>query len=140
MQYLNNLTGMPIKDKNGECQGVAQVINKKNGPVFTKKDEVVFTNYLQFCGIGLRNAQLYEQSKLENKRNQVILLAFINNTLIDYSTLSTRAIACRVNNYMLLDLQSLMDVVMIQGWGVYICCPKVEYLSSTFHNLFKNCH
>ena len=27
----------------------------------------------QFCGIGLRNAQLYERSLLEVKRNQVLL-------------------------------------------------------------------
>ncbi|XP_054713604.1 dual 3',5'-cyclic-AMP and -GMP phosphodiesterase 11-like [Uloborus diversus] len=33
----------------------------------------VFSRYLQFCGIGLRNAQLYERSELENKRNQVLL-------------------------------------------------------------------
>lgn len=31
----------------------------------------VFASYLAFCGIGLRNAQLYERSKLENRRNQV---------------------------------------------------------------------
>ncbi|XP_071039979.1 dual 3',5'-cyclic-AMP and -GMP phosphodiesterase 11 [Parasteatoda tepidariorum] len=33
----------------------------------------VFSRYLQFCGIGLRNAELYERSELENKRNQVLL-------------------------------------------------------------------
>lgn len=33
----------------------------------------IFGSYLQFCGIGLRNAQLYEKSQLEVKRNQVLL-------------------------------------------------------------------
>lgn len=33
----------------------------------------MFASYLQFCGIGLRNAQLYEKSQLEIKRNQVLL-------------------------------------------------------------------
>lgn len=33
----------------------------------------VFSQYLQFCGIGLRNAQLFERSQMENKRNQVLL-------------------------------------------------------------------
>lgn len=33
----------------------------------------MFGSYLQFCGIGLRNAQLYEKSQLEIKRNQVLL-------------------------------------------------------------------
>lgn len=66
---------MPLMDIDGEVIGVAQVINK-NGPkgdFFNGDDEKVFAQYLQFCGIGLRNAQLYERSQLENKRNQVLL-------------------------------------------------------------------
>jgi dual 3',5'-cyclic-AMP and -GMP phosphodiesterase 11 len=63
----------PIKDATGEVIGVAQVINKANEGHFTRNDEVVFEKYLQFCGIGLRNAQLYERSQLEVKRNQVLL-------------------------------------------------------------------
>lgn len=63
---------MPIKDCNGDVIGVAQVINKLGGESqFTAQDEKVFAGYLQFCGIGLRNAQLYEKSQLEVKRNQV---------------------------------------------------------------------
>ncbi|XP_025423158.1 dual 3',5'-cyclic-AMP and -GMP phosphodiesterase 11-like isoform X3 [Sipha flava] len=69
----HSLLCMPIKDFNGEVMGVAQVINKKNAPCFTQNDEKVFSDYLQFCGIGLRNAQLYEKSQLEVKRNQVLL-------------------------------------------------------------------
>lgn len=64
---------MPIKDASGVVVGVAQVINKLNGDRFTENDENVFSSYLQFCGIGLRNAQLYERSQLEIKRNQVLL-------------------------------------------------------------------
>ncbi|KAJ1522272.1 hypothetical protein ONE63_002574 [Megalurothrips usitatus] len=68
---------MPIKDTNGDVIGVAQVINKEmdKGKIscFTTTDEKVFASYLQFCGIGLRNAQLYEKSQLEVKRNQVLL-------------------------------------------------------------------
>ncbi|XP_075230732.1 dual 3',5'-cyclic-AMP and -GMP phosphodiesterase 11-like isoform X2 [Lycorma delicatula] len=64
---------MPIKDCNGEVIGVAQVINKHGDSCFTVNDEKVFSSYLQFCGIGLRNAQLYEKSQLEVKRNQVLL-------------------------------------------------------------------
>ncbi|KAH9361048.1 hypothetical protein HPB48_002910 [Haemaphysalis longicornis] len=37
------------------------------------KSRKVFSEYLQFCGLVLRNAQLYERSELENKRNQVLL-------------------------------------------------------------------
>ena len=63
----------PIKDSNGDVIGVAQVINKANDAPFSQNDEVLFEKYLQFCGIGLRNAQLYERSQLEVKRNQVLL-------------------------------------------------------------------
>lgn len=63
----------PIKDSNGDVIGVAQVINKANEGSFNSNDETVFEKYLQFCGIGLRNAQLYERSQLEVKRNQVLL-------------------------------------------------------------------
>ncbi|XP_042148153.1 dual 3',5'-cyclic-AMP and -GMP phosphodiesterase 11 isoform X3 [Ixodes scapularis] len=67
---------MPVFDRDGEVIGVAQVINKKdhNGhDVFNRNDEKVFSEYLQFCGLVLRNAQLYERSELENTRNQVLL-------------------------------------------------------------------
>ncbi|XP_036668714.3 dual 3',5'-cyclic-AMP and -GMP phosphodiesterase 11 isoform X3 [Drosophila suzukii] len=78
---IDSLTGyrtkallcMPIKDSAGDVIGVAQVINKMNGECFSEIDEKVFASYLQFCGIGLRNAQLYEKSQLEIKRNQVLL-------------------------------------------------------------------
>lgn len=63
---------MPIKDYSGDVIGVAQVVNKLGGESqFTAQDEKIFKSYLQFCGIGLRNAQLYEKSQLEIKRNQV---------------------------------------------------------------------
>ena len=75
-----NMLCAPIHDISGEVMGVAQVINKKPRskdddpePNFTNNDMEVFTSYLKFCGIGLRNAQLFERSQLENKRNQVLL-------------------------------------------------------------------
>lgn len=33
----------------------------------------VFRRYLTFCGIGIQNAQLFESSVLEYKRNQILL-------------------------------------------------------------------
>ena len=62
-----------LQDSNGDVIGVAQVINKANEGYFTNNDERLFERYLQFCGIGLRNAQIYERSQLEVKRNQVLL-------------------------------------------------------------------
>ncbi|MBN3283152.1 PDE5A phosphodiesterase, partial [Polyodon spathula] len=86
---------MPIKNHK-EVVGVAQAINKKcgNNGTFTEQDEKItkcqntilsnlitlsyllfqdFSAYLAFCGIVLHNAQLYETSRLENRRNQVLL-------------------------------------------------------------------
>ena len=65
----------PIKESStDEVIGVAQVINKTSGEeCFSQHDDNVFSKYLQFCGIGLRNAQIYERSQLEVRRNQVLL-------------------------------------------------------------------
>ncbi|KAM3832008.1 cGMP-specific 3',5'-cyclic phosphodiesterase isoform 3-T3 [Vipera latastei] len=68
--------GQPLNIKNAyEVVGVAQAINKKSGfgGTFTEQDEKDFAAYLAFCGIVLHNAQLYETSLLENRRNQVLL-------------------------------------------------------------------
>lgn len=64
---------MPICNYEGDVIGVAQIINKTNdSQEFTTHDVEVFQRYLTFCGIGLQNAQLFEVSVLEYKRNQVI--------------------------------------------------------------------
>uniref|UniRef100_T1K849 GAF domain-containing protein n=1 Tax=Tetranychus urticae TaxID=32264 RepID=T1K849_TETUR len=69
-----NMLCSPIFDNFGQVMGVAQVINKlPRNRFFTLDDQRIFNQYLQFCGIGLRNAQLFERSQLENKRNQVLL-------------------------------------------------------------------
>ncbi|XP_064594905.1 dual 3',5'-cyclic-AMP and -GMP phosphodiesterase 11-like isoform X2 [Liolophura sinensis] len=70
-----SIISMPIKDSEGDVIGVAQAVNKisPQDEPFDEHDEKVFASYLAFCGIGLKNAQLYERSLLENKRNQVLL-------------------------------------------------------------------
>ncbi|CAD5116850.1 DgyrCDS5694 [Dimorphilus gyrociliatus] len=70
-----SILSMPIKDTEGHVIGVAQAVNKlgvKEEP-FGERDEKVFASFLAFCGIGIRNAQLYERSVLENRRNQLLL-------------------------------------------------------------------
>ncbi|XP_039546807.1 cGMP-specific 3',5'-cyclic phosphodiesterase isoform X2 [Pimephales promelas] len=66
---------LPIKNHRDEVVGVAQAINKRCGEnsSFTEQDERDFSSYLSFSGIVLHNAQLYETSQLENRRNQVLL-------------------------------------------------------------------
>ncbi|XP_013378617.1 cGMP-specific 3',5'-cyclic phosphodiesterase isoform X3 [Lingula anatina] len=67
---------MPILNYEGDVIGVAQIINKRTGDEvheFTEDDVEVFKNYLTFCGIGITNAQLFELSVEEYKRNQMLL-------------------------------------------------------------------
>lgn len=89
---------MPIKNVDGKVLGVALVINKtvpseqhhdqsinsvksiscesesiRKHASFTEEDVKIFQSYVTFCGIGLHNAQIYEQSRLETYRNQVLL-------------------------------------------------------------------
>ena len=83
----HSLVCMPVCNYDGEVIGVAQIINKRGSDEnheFTETDIKVFERYLTFCGIGIQNAQLFEVSILEYKKNQVrtrrraLLLAFSN--------------------------------------------------------------
>ncbi|XP_074095924.1 phosphodiesterase 6 isoform X1 [Cotesia typhae] len=68
------ILSMPICNYEGDVIGVAQIINKTNGSKeFTDRDIEVFKRYLTFCGIGIQNAQLFELSVLEYRRNQILL-------------------------------------------------------------------
>lgn len=40
---------------------------------FNERDVEVFRRYLTFCGIGIQNAQLFEMSVQEYRRNQILL-------------------------------------------------------------------
>ncbi|KAJ8920329.1 hypothetical protein NQ315_011991 [Exocentrus adspersus] len=73
--YKTNLIlCMPICNYEGDVIGVAQIINKTNdSQEFTAHDVEVFHRYLTFCGIGIQNAQLFEVSVLEYRRNQILL-------------------------------------------------------------------
>ena len=65
---------MPVCNFDGEVIGVAQIMNKTNGNhgyEFSETDLKVFQRYLTFCGIGIQNAQLFEVSILEYKKNKV---------------------------------------------------------------------
>ncbi len=67
----SSLVCMPVCNYDGEVIGVAQIMNKEQGEEFTEMDLKVFERYLTFCGIGIQNAQLFEVSILEYKKNQV---------------------------------------------------------------------
>ncbi|KAF6096036.1 phosphodiesterase 5A [Phyllostomus discolor] len=117
---------MPIKNHREEVVGVAQAINKKsgNGGTFTEKDEKDFAAYLAFCGIVLHNAQLYETSLLENKRNQVLLdLA----SLIFEEQQSLEVILKKI-------AATIISFMQVQKCSIFIVdedCP--DSFSSVFH-------
>lgn len=68
------ILSMPICNYEGDVIGVAQIINKTNDSnEFTERDVEVFQRYLTFCGIGIQNAQLFELSVQEYRRNQILL-------------------------------------------------------------------
>ncbi|XP_035665682.1 cGMP-specific 3',5'-cyclic phosphodiesterase-like isoform X2 [Branchiostoma floridae] len=72
--HTHSILAMPICSADDEVLGVAQIINKATGGhEFTDKDEEVFRNYLTFCGISIANAQMFEMSITEYKRNQILL-------------------------------------------------------------------
>ena len=73
---------MPVCNFDGEVIGVAQIMNKTNGShgyEFSETDLKVFQRYLTFCGIGIQNAQLFEVSILEYKKNKVCISWHIIN-------------------------------------------------------------
>ena len=71
----HSLVSMPVCNFDGEVIGVAQIMNKtgQDDYEFSDADLKVFRRYLTFCGIGLQNAQLFEVSILEYKKNKLLL-------------------------------------------------------------------
>uniref|UniRef100_A0A1I8MS12 Phosphodiesterase n=1 Tax=Musca domestica TaxID=7370 RepID=A0A1I8MS12_MUSDO len=70
----NTILSMPICNYEGDIIGVAQIINKTDGSLeFNEHDVEIFRRYLTFCGIGIQNAQLFEMSVQEYRRNQILL-------------------------------------------------------------------
>ncbi|XP_078579750.1 dual 3',5'-cyclic-AMP and -GMP phosphodiesterase 11-like isoform X5 [Branchiostoma floridae x Branchiostoma japonicum] len=102
-----SILSMPLRDKDGEVIGVAQVVNKCGGygqktEAFNEHDEKIFESYMAFCGVRLHNASLYEQSQLEVRRNQV-LLELSRLILAEQSSLSV------IINKVLMHTQSLLQ-------------------------------
>ncbi|XP_069828011.1 cGMP-dependent 3',5'-cyclic phosphodiesterase isoform X1 [Dendropsophus ebraccatus] len=56
-----NILCFPIKNENNEVIGVAELVNKINGPGFTKFDEDLATAFSIYCGISIAHSLLYKQ-------------------------------------------------------------------------------
>lgn len=89
---------------------------------FSDKDIEVFGRYLTFCGIGIQNAQLFETSVQEYRRNQILLNL-------------ARSIFEEQNNLECLVTKILMEaraLLKCKSCSVYLldldCCESVRYL------------
>eukprot|EP00002_Diphylleia_rotans_P033653 TRINITY_DN7173_c1_g1_i1.p1 TRINITY_DN7173_c1_g1~~TRINITY_DN7173_c1_g1_i1.p1 ORF type:complete len:902 (+),score=163.63 TRINITY_DN7173_c1_g1_i1:68-2773(+) len=66
-----NMLCVPIAN-NGEIVGVTQMINKRNGR-FSLSDQRLISTFSVFCGIGIRNATLYEEALKQQTRTKSLL-------------------------------------------------------------------
>lgn len=57
-----SILSVPIFNNRGKVMGVTEMINKKNGQVFTTWDTNLIQIFNVFCGISLENARLYNES------------------------------------------------------------------------------
>jgi len=113
-----SLLCMPIVNYEGELIGVAQIMNKKDGSPYSPQDEEIFAGYLSFCGIGLTNAQLFEMSCEEYKRNQM-LLQLARNIFAEQS-----------------NLDQLVQKIMLDGQSVLQCERCSIFLMNHVENAF----
>ncbi|XP_041440590.1 cGMP-dependent 3',5'-cyclic phosphodiesterase isoform X2 [Xenopus laevis] len=56
-----NILCFPIKNESNEVIGVSELVNKINGPGFTKFDEDLATAFSIYCGISIAHSLLYKQ-------------------------------------------------------------------------------
>uniref|UniRef100_A0A665X123 PDEase domain-containing protein n=1 Tax=Echeneis naucrates TaxID=173247 RepID=A0A665X123_ECHNA len=74
---IRTVLSVPIKKHRGEVVGVVVMINKRSFgdaslSAFTSMDEKVLSNHMDVLGLVLDNVQLYESSRQEAKRSQVL--------------------------------------------------------------------
>ncbi|XP_077197261.1 cGMP-dependent 3',5'-cyclic phosphodiesterase-like isoform X1 [Paroedura picta] len=56
-----NILCFPIKDENQKVIGVSELVNKINGPWFSKFDEDLATAFSIYCGISIAHSLLYKK-------------------------------------------------------------------------------
>ncbi|XP_025093166.1 cGMP-specific 3',5'-cyclic phosphodiesterase-like isoform X6 [Pomacea canaliculata] len=125
----HSILSMPIVNYEGEVIGVAQIINKIDGDhEFTKQDEEVFRKYLIFCGIGITNAQLFEMSVNEFKRNK-LLLHLARGIFEEQTNLE------KLVQKIMLDAQ---DLLKCERCSVYLLEDTLEHDPANQHDMTAN--
>lgn len=98
---------------------------------FTERDVEIFRRYLTFCGIGIQNAQLFEMSIQEYRRNQ-ILLNLARNIFEEQNNLE-----CLVTKIM----TEATELLKCERCAVYLldldCCESVSRICSYGNSVLK---
>ncbi|XP_070174285.1 dual 3',5'-cyclic-AMP and -GMP phosphodiesterase 11A-like [Littorina saxatilis] len=63
----------PVRNRQFDIIGVAQVVNRVDGQPFDEHDDQLFEAFVIFCGLGISNCQLYEEVSLAAARQAVAL-------------------------------------------------------------------
>lgn len=123
----DSILAMPICNYDGHVLGVVQVINKTDADglpagAFGPRDVEVIARYLTFCGIGIQNAQLFEMSVQEYRRNQILL--YLARSIFE----EQNNLECLVTK-ILFEARSLLQC---ERCAVYLvdldCCESVGFI------------
>nr|CFW94219.1 Eka-cGMP gated channel beta 2 protein [Euperipatoides kanangrensis] len=60
--HTRSILCMPMKNSSGQIIGVCQLINKLDGSAFNKNDENFFEAFAIFCGMGIHNTHMFEDT------------------------------------------------------------------------------
>ncbi len=75
--FTNSILCVPVTNKDGDCIGCTQVLNKRGGP-FTNEDEARLKAFTQQVSIALENAKLFEDVSRERAYNHSMLTSMSN--------------------------------------------------------------
>ncbi|XP_052805617.1 dual 3',5'-cyclic-AMP and -GMP phosphodiesterase 11A-like isoform X2 [Mya arenaria] len=71
--HTRSILCKPVRNRYGQIIGVAEIINRIDGMPFDEHDDQLFEAFTIFCGLGINNAQLYEEVALAAAKQNVAL-------------------------------------------------------------------
>ncbi|XP_060569725.1 dual 3',5'-cyclic-AMP and -GMP phosphodiesterase 11A-like isoform X2 [Ruditapes philippinarum] len=71
--HTKSILCKPIRNRYGQIIGVAEIVNRIDGLPFDEHDEQLFEAFTIFCGLGINNAQLYEEVAISSAKQTVAL-------------------------------------------------------------------
>ncbi|CAF0952498.1 unnamed protein product [Brachionus calyciflorus] len=140
---------LPILNEYGQCIAVAEAINKlsdeseseeqANGSdfAFTKEDEEIFSKFMPFISIAIRNSNLYSQSQKEAQTNKVLLeLATI---VFDESSTTVDHLVSRIlfNSIFLLECERCQVILLNTNANSGVVSSSIFPRRPSFHDINK---